>query len=210
MDQSGIVPDVLDKLPAARIEVSISNPAQSHLSHITIPFFVPASSTSMGHFLSIGFRFVCLLTNGLFFQLRYETEWVTSGANELTPVQAHLPPQVTWPRQKAAYYTLCMIDPDVPSRCHHQEREWLHWLVVNIPGRHIYEGDTRTEYIGPEPSEGTGDTQVQSQRKQAELELEGLLPTLQVPNQFKVISICAYIIIVHVDGFQENFSLAFI
>lgn len=54
--------------------------------------------------------------------------------NELTPTQVKDAPHVTWPCDKWTYYTLVMLDPDVPSRYNPREREWHHWLVGNIPG----------------------------------------------------------------------------
>ncbi len=32
------------------------------------------------------------------------------------------------------FYVLTMSDPDSPSAEHHTSREWLHWLVTDIPG----------------------------------------------------------------------------
>jgi phosphatidylethanolamine-binding protein (PEBP) family uncharacterized protein len=31
-------------------------------------------------------------------------------------------------------YTLLMVDPDAPSPDNPAMREWLHWIVTNIPG----------------------------------------------------------------------------
>ena len=33
-----------------------------------------------------------------------------------------------------ATFTLLMVDPDVPSPHDPKFRNWLHWMVVNIPG----------------------------------------------------------------------------
>lgn len=43
------------------------------------------------------------------------------------------------------------IDPDVPSRQNPDEREWMHWIVANIPKTHISKGDCLASYIGPIP-----------------------------------------------------------
>ncbi|XP_026468075.1 putative odorant-binding protein A5 [Ctenocephalides felis] len=48
------------------------------------------------------------------------------------------------------------IDPDVPSRKKPKQREWQHWLVVNIPGTVLCKGETLTGYLGPIPCKGTG------------------------------------------------------
>lgn len=34
-----------------------------------------------------------------------------------------------------------MTDPDDPTRTAPKTREWLHWLVVNIPGNDIDKGE---------------------------------------------------------------------
>lgn len=47
-------------------------------------------------------------------------------------------------------------DPDAPSRKDPKFREWHHWLVGNIPGNKVSEGDTLSEYVGSGPPKGTG------------------------------------------------------
>lgn len=49
-----------------------------------------------------------------------------------------------------------MLDPDAPSRAQPDFREWHHWLVVNIPGDKVAEGETLSEYVGSGPPQGTG------------------------------------------------------
>lgn len=38
----------------------------------------------------------------------------------------------------------------------YSNREWHHWLVVNIPGNDIARGETLSEYVGSGPPKGTG------------------------------------------------------
>ncbi len=52
-------------------------------------------------------------------------------------------PSVKWEADPNSFYTLLMTDPDAPSRAQPEFREWHHWLVVNIPGNNISEGDVR-------------------------------------------------------------------
>jgi phosphatidylethanolamine-binding protein (PEBP) family uncharacterized protein len=52
-------------------------------------------------------------------------------------------PFVKWDADSNSFYTLLMTDPDAPSRQSHQAREWLHWLVVNIPGNNVSQGDQK-------------------------------------------------------------------
>jgi phosphatidylethanolamine-binding protein (PEBP) family uncharacterized protein len=47
------------------------------------------------------------------------------------------------------------IDPDAPSRKDPKIREFLHWLVVNIPGENLNKGDTLAAYVGSGPPQGT-------------------------------------------------------
>jgi phosphatidylethanolamine-binding protein (PEBP) family uncharacterized protein len=49
-----------------------------------------------------------------------------------------------------------MTDPDAPSRENPTYREWHHWLVVNVPGNKISEGEIKSAYIGSGPPRGTG------------------------------------------------------
>lgn len=76
--------------------------------------------------------------------------------NELKPRQVKNMPKVMWNGDAAAFYTLCMTDPDAPSRKEPKFREWHHWLVGNIPGTAIEKGDTLSAYVGSGPPEGTG------------------------------------------------------
>lgn len=75
-------------------------------------------------------------------------------------------PQVTWSTNAATdsgkqpqpqqLYTLAMIDPDAPSRRWSFLGEVLHWLVTNVPGDRVDDGDTLFAYIpsGPPPLSG--------------------------------------------------------
>ncbi|KAH0811987.1 hypothetical protein GEV33_010805 [Tenebrio molitor] len=76
--------------------------------------------------------------------------------NKLTPTQVKDPPSVKWDAEADAFYTLCMTDPDAPSRKNPKFREWHHWLVVNIPGNNLEQGEVLSGYIGSGPPKGTG------------------------------------------------------
>lgn len=79
-----------------------------------------------------------------------------SAGDTLKPAQVKNPPEVDWAADTNALYTLCMTDPDAPSRKEPKFREWHHWLVVNIPGKNIKGGETLSEYVGAGPPKGTG------------------------------------------------------
>ncbi|KAJ9580129.1 hypothetical protein L9F63_004202, partial [Diploptera punctata] len=76
--------------------------------------------------------------------------------NELTPRQVKDVPEVTWRAEDGAYYFLCMTDPDAPSRANPTAGQIRHWLVGNIPGNKIEEGETFAEYVGSGPPKDSG------------------------------------------------------
>eukprot|EP00268_Persea_americana_P069730 TRINITY_DN9979_c0_g2_i1.p1 TRINITY_DN9979_c0_g2~~TRINITY_DN9979_c0_g2_i1.p1 ORF type:complete len:203 (-),score=27.55 TRINITY_DN9979_c0_g2_i1:335-859(-) len=52
-------------------------------------------------------------------------------------------------------YTLVMTDPDAPSPSEPTMREWLHWIVVDIPGgADVTKGKELMPYMGPRPPTG--------------------------------------------------------
>lgn len=53
-------------------------------------------------------------------------------------------------------YVTRTTDPDAPSRENSTSGEFLHWLVVNIPGDHLLDGEELVEYVGPAPPKNTG------------------------------------------------------
>ena len=71
--------------------------------------------------------------------------------NILTPTQVKEQPKVEYDADPNEFYTLLMTDPDAPSRMEPTLREFRHWLVVNIPGNDIENGETVIEYIGSGP-----------------------------------------------------------
>ncbi|RWS26985.1 phosphatidylethanolamine-binding-like protein [Leptotrombidium deliense] len=89
--------------------------------------------------------------------VRYASGVEVKMGNELTPTQVKdVPIQISWPKEDGALYTLCMTDPDAPSRQTPKYREWHHWLVVNIPGNNVAGGKVLSDYVGSGPPKGTG------------------------------------------------------
>ncbi|XP_014259005.1 protein D3-like [Cimex lectularius] len=89
--------------------------------------------------------------------IHYKSGAVVSMGNELTPTQVKNQPDVGWKdADENSLYTLAMVDPDAPSREAPKMREWHHWLVVNIPGADVAQGETMSEYIGAAPPKGSG------------------------------------------------------
>jgi len=50
------------------------------------------------------------------------------------------------------------VDPDAPSRDTPTVREWVHWLVVNVPGdsKDISKGRTLIDFVPSSPGESSG------------------------------------------------------
>jgi hypothetical protein len=48
--------------------------------------------------------------------------------------QAAHAPSLEYAAAPGKRYTLLMVDPDAPSPDNPAMREWLHWIVTNIPG----------------------------------------------------------------------------
>lgn len=75
---------------------------------------------------------------------------------ELTPTQVKDIPSLAWKHKNNELYTLMMFDPDAPSRHEPTISEVRHWLVVNISGNAVNNGQTIVEYIGSGAPKGTG------------------------------------------------------
>lgn len=74
----------------------------------------------------------------------------------MKPSEVQTAPVVNWDANPSSYYTLAMVDPDAPSRADPLYREVEHWLVVNIPGDEIANGDVIADYIGSAPPKDSG------------------------------------------------------
>ncbi|KOB74116.1 Phosphatidylethanolamine binding protein isoform 2 [Operophtera brumata] len=75
----------------------------------------------------------------LYFQVKYLSGVEVKEGNVLTPTLVKDIP-----------------NPDAPSRKEPIYREWHHWLVGNIPGTSVAEGDLLSAYVGSGPPPGTG------------------------------------------------------
>ncbi|CAH2076466.1 unnamed protein product, partial [Iphiclides podalirius] len=72
----------------------------------------------------------------------------------LQTVEAVEKPQVTYEADKSTLYTLVLSSLD--GHLHENDKEYVHWLVANIPGNSFKEGDTIVDYLRPFPLKGTG------------------------------------------------------
>ncbi|RYR64682.1 hypothetical protein HN51_013888 [Arachis hypogaea] len=85
----------------------------------------------------------------------YGSKHVTNGC-DIKPSMATNPPKVTLTGGNIhSLYTLVMTDPDAPSPSEPTMREWLHWVVVDIPGgANPNQGKEIVAYMGPRPPVG--------------------------------------------------------
>ncbi|CAG8810403.1 20400_t:CDS:2, partial [Racocetra persica] len=93
--------------------------------------------------------------------IKYGKKKVEFG-NEFTVEEVQQAPNVSFVLDKSDYdnkcqYTLIMTDPDAPSRKNPTLREFLHWIVGNIPSNgKLSEATQSDDYIGPAPPSQTG------------------------------------------------------
>ena len=68
----------------------------------------------------------------------------------LTPKQTSIKPKVSFDNNAKSLYTFITHDPDAVAG------NYVHWLIVNIPGNQLNSGKEILEYKGPAPPKGTG------------------------------------------------------
>lgn len=90
--------------------------------------------------------------------VKYKYDHVENGVT-MKPEHAHSTPAVHLTgTDNSKLYTVVMSDPDPPDPAKPVFREWLHWIVANIPGAADAEaakGTEITSYMGPAPPIGT-------------------------------------------------------
>lgn len=90
-------------------------------------------------------------------QMKISYEGITIlEATELTPSQAHDEPKISWTSNINKFYTLFMTDPDAPGVEDYSFREFIHWVVTDIPGDDIKCGNVVVDYLGPAPPYASG------------------------------------------------------
>ncbi|KAL8042489.1 hypothetical protein ABFX02_09G054500 [Erythranthe guttata] len=84
----------------------------------------------------------------------YGSKHVNNGC-DIKPSLAASPPRLTITGYPNQLYTLVMTDPDAPSPSEPNMREWVHWIVTDIPGcSNVTRGKEVLEYVGPRPPVG--------------------------------------------------------
>ncbi|KAK8488225.1 hypothetical protein V6N13_120032 [Hibiscus sabdariffa] len=90
------------------------------------------------------------------FTVQYGGKQVTNGFDIKPSAAADKPHvQILGHPLSSELYTLVMVDPDAPSPSEPRFREWLHWIVVDIPeGHDATKGRELVAYMGPQPPTG--------------------------------------------------------
>ncbi|XP_017130855.1 protein D3 [Drosophila elegans] len=91
-----------------------------------------------------------------FLNVTYHGHVAAHGGKLLEPMQVRDEPSLKWPTAPENYYALLMVDPDAPNVITPTHREFLHWMVLNIPGNRLALGDVRVGYMGATPLAGSG------------------------------------------------------
>lgn len=74
----------------------------------------------------------------------------------MSPAEVQIQPQVNFQTSPDTLYTIIMTDPDAPSREEPLFREYVHWVVTNIPGDNVLQGDVVLSYVGAAPPMNSG------------------------------------------------------
>ena len=70
---------------------------------------------------------------------------------EILPELTVNEPVVNFAGREGTQYTLVMTDPDAPSVSNPTFREFVHWVVVNIPSNDVRSGEVVSSYLGAGP-----------------------------------------------------------
>ncbi|XP_046964048.1 protein D1-like [Vanessa cardui] len=73
---------------------------------------------------------------------------------EVNPVQTLFPPVVSYEANSTELYTFMFFGPDLPIDVVPRYTQFLHWLIVNIPGEDMENGDTVSTHFPPTPYPG--------------------------------------------------------
>lgn len=65
-------------------------------------------------------------------------------------------PNVSFSGDENCLYSLLMVDPDAPSHSNPTNRDYLHWMILNVPADRITNGNELMRYMGPSPPQGSG------------------------------------------------------
>ena len=81
--------------------------------------------------------------------------------NVLTVKETQKLPNLFFPSEQGAHYTVMLVDPDALSRKTHEFRNYCHYVQVNVPGTgnehvDVHKGHSVVPYMGPAPPPKSG------------------------------------------------------
>ncbi len=98
--------------------------------------------------------------------IEYDNEYTVEDGQKIPASQAEREPAVAFYPHPQTFdangnpecnlYTLLLVDPDAPSRIHHDMREFIYWAVLNINDADVSKGDLALSYMGPAPAYASG------------------------------------------------------
>lgn len=88
-------------------------------------------------------------------KVKYDADKSVYRGNFLHSVQTRTKPTIDYEAKDDAFYTLMMVDPDIPLKDTDQDA-WNHYTIVNIPGNKIDQGQVLADWIPPAPPKDTG------------------------------------------------------
>lgn len=90
-------------------------------------------------------------------KILYPNGFYVKAGNIMKTIDVAEQPLVYWKTDpiKINYYTVIMLSPDYPTRSNPILANFLHWMVVNIPGGRVEDGEVICDYLGalPEPDQ---------------------------------------------------------
>ncbi|KAJ7975206.1 MOTHER of FT and TFL1 1 [Quillaja saponaria] len=122
--------------------------------HIFTVTFLMASSVDplvVGHVIG---DVIDMFVPSVGMSVNFGSKHVTNGCN-IKPSLTINPPKVNLTGKMDNLYTLVMTDPDAPSPSEPSMREYVHWIVVDIPGgTNPIRGKEILPYMCPRPPLG--------------------------------------------------------
>ncbi|XP_071958955.1 large ribosomal subunit protein mL38-like [Antedon mediterranea] len=74
--------------------------------------------------------------------------------NVVTPFETKESPSISYESNDDDWWTILLTNPD--GNLHKPDTEVLHWLVTNVPGESVNNGQVIYDYLQPFPPKGTG------------------------------------------------------
>lgn len=98
--------------------------------------------------------FIPYLNLEVLYDLKDGTYLPVHTGNVIKPAEALEYPVVNFESETDSLWTLTLTSLD--GHLTDNDKEYVHWLVANIPGNSVEKGDTIVEYLQPFPLKGTG------------------------------------------------------